>query len=66
MDMPSVQIHYFAKDEGNAVKSFTLVASKLSGMVMKSGYKDLQRFVGYHITEAIRICKEEGYEHHRL
>lgn len=59
-------VHYFAKDETTGVKSFTLKVSRATGIVRESGYNDSQRFIGFHINEVIRICKEEGYEHHRL
>ncbi|MEK9157713.1 MAG: hypothetical protein AAB638_00840 [Patescibacteria group bacterium] len=60
ISMPHVDIHYFDKEEGTRIISFTIVV--MNNMVLKSGRPEM----GYTLTEVITNSEKKGFNHRKL
>jgi hypothetical protein len=64
VEMPKTDVYYFDKEK--EIESFTVLVDMVTKKVLKSAYKDRQRFVGMDIGEVISECKKEKYRHVKL
>ncbi len=66
MDMSITDVHFFDKQEGTRIVSFTLCVNRTDGTVIRSGYADRTRFKGDNIQSVISTLDKEGFKHTKI